>query len=59
MPQAKCIESTMGISNQVFSTDIRITETNDVWESVKWGEKARGARDGVEKMNVRGFVEND
>lgn len=49
----------MGISHQVFTTDVRITETHDVWESLKRGKSARGARDGVEKMNIRGFVEND
>ena len=37
----------MGVPNEVFSTKIGITETDNVEEDVEWREKERGAYDGV------------
>ena len=46
----------MGVSNEVFATNVGITETDDVGESIERRERERGARDGVQEADGGGFV---
>ena len=56
LPQIEGIDATVGVSNEVFATNVGITETDDVGESIERRERERGARDGVQEADGGGFV---